>query len=115
MKALASSANDTLLIADYWAINEQPPLQASAEVKGDSIIIQYDTLFGPANDWNPTVEALLYFTATSVPPVIHLRINAVSGTLIRPPDSLELSLGFRNARQVLIKQILLISPGHSYA
>ena len=61
-KPSASLANDTLWIADYWAMSEQPPVQALAEVKGDSIIVNYARQFGPVNDWRPTVEAIVRFS-----------------------------------------------------
>lgn len=107
-KPLASRNNDTLEIADYWAMSQQPPVQALAEVKGDSLIVYYERQFGPVNDWTPTVEALLRFSAKSVPSIIVLKIKAISDTslnFVRPPDSLEIIKGFRDARQTLIKVI----------
>jgi hypothetical protein len=108
-KPLASLKNDTLEIADYWAMSQQPPVRALAEVKGDSLIVHYERQLGPANDWMPTVEALVRFTARSVPSIAILKIDAVSDTsvnYVRPPDSLEITMGFRDARHILIKQIL---------
>ena len=104
-KPIASLHNDTVVIADYWAMIQQPTMQATAEVKGDSIIVQYSSVFGVTKDWTPTVVTLLRFTSKSVPQIIILKINAASTTFARAPDSLELAKGFRDARQPFIKVI----------
>ena len=102
-KPFAQKKGDTLIITDYWAMSQQPALQAEANIIGDSIILQYSRIpMSVEKDWSPTVETVSKFVG-DLPTNITLSIPPAPKA--REPLDTERSQGFRDARQSLVEKI----------
>lgn len=102
-KPFAQKKGDTLIITDYWAMSQQPALQAEANISGDSIILQYSIVpMSVETDWSPTVETVSKFVG-DLPD--NLTISIAPAPKAREPLDTERNQGFRDARQTLVQTI----------
>lgn len=114
-KPFAHLSGDSLIITDYWLMKAKYPISTSTDYNNDTIVISYDTIGTHSSDstiiidpngtdWAPSIEATSKFIIKDLPQTFYVKIKSVP--VARKPDSLETSLGFRNAGIPIIKEIM---------